>query len=134
VLLDWMLPGIGGDQVVVRLREEVGWGLPVLFVTSRDREADIVRALEAGADDYMVKPVSKAETLARVAALDRRTRGPAGGSATVELPPFVLDPAERLILRDGEAVALAPREYELAAFLLRNVGRLLSRRHLFESV
>jgi len=134
VLLDWMLPGIGGDRVVVGLREQVGWGLPVLFVTGRDREEDIVRALEAGADDYMIKPRSKAETLARVAVLDRRARGPAGGSASVEMPPFALDPARRLITRNGESVDLTPREFELATFLLRNVGRLLSRRHILESV
>jgi len=134
VLLDWMLPGIGGDGVVKRLREQVGWGLPVLFVTNRDREEDIVRALEAGTDDYMIKPLNKAETLARIVALDRRARGPAGASASLELAPFVLDSARRRIERDGEPVDLAPREFELAAFLLRNVGRLLSRRHILESV
>ncbi len=74
VMLDWELPDINGDQVLVKLREVVDWPIPVLFVTNRDSEHDIVRALQSGADDYVVKPAKRLETLARVQALGRRAR------------------------------------------------------------
>lgn len=133
VLLDWGLPDISGDRVVTELRQSVGWQGPVIFVTARDREQDVVEALGAGADDYMSKPVKRGETLARIAAALRR----ASAHETVRahtFEPFGFDAAARQATRDGEAVALTDKEFDLAVYLFKNSGRLLSRGHILEAV
>ncbi|ETA65390.1 response regulator receiver domain protein [Bordetella pertussis H918] len=75
ILLDWQLPDMNGDEVVRRLRTSYGFAVPIIFLTSRDQESDLVQGLQAGADDYIVKPMRPAELLARVAALLRRSQG-----------------------------------------------------------
>ena len=132
-LLDWQVPDISGTEVLVWLRETVSKTVPVLFVTARDSEEDIVFALERGADDYMVKPVRRQEMLARVNALLRRAF-PHAEKATLDFPPFLIDATRREITRGTEKVPLRPKEFELAVVLFRNIGRLLSRGHLQESV
>lgn len=132
-LLDWQVPDISGTEVLVWLRETVSTTVPVLFVTARDSEEDIVFALERGADDYMVKPVRRQEMLARANALLRRAF-PHAEKVILDLPPFLIDTTHREISRDNEKIRLRPKEYELAVALFRNVGRLLSRGHLQESV
>ncbi|MBI3776339.1 MAG: response regulator transcription factor [Gammaproteobacteria bacterium] len=77
LLLDWNLPAISGDEILIWVRRHLDWRMPVLFVTSRSGEDDIVRALELGADDYMVKPIRRGELLARIGALARRSEGTA---------------------------------------------------------
>jgi DNA-binding response OmpR family regulator len=133
-ILDWGLPDIPGDQVLVDLREHLDWHLPVLFITSRDQEQDVVHALERGADDYMAKPVKKAETLARIKALARRSQPLDQSRGKLLCDPFRIDLGIREITRQGERVDLTQKEFELALFLFRNVGRLLSRGHILESV
>lgn len=132
-LLDWQVPDISGTEVLVWLRETVSAAVPVLFVTARDSEEDIVYALERGADDYMVKPIRRQEMLARVSALLRRAF-PNAEKAVLEYPPFLIDTTRREITRGEEKIRLRPKEYELAVVLFRNVGRLLSRGHLQETV
>ena len=134
VVLDWMLPDVEGDNVLSTLREEHRNPVPVLFVTGRDDEDDIVRMLSAGADDYMCKPVSRGETLARLGALDRRARAHVERHDAVEVGPFSIDPDSRSLRRDGRLVELTHMEFELALFLFRNFGRLLSRGHVLQSV
>lgn len=130
LMIDWELPGLSGIEVVTRVRERLDWHIPILFVTARDREEDIVQALEAGADDYMIKPVRQMEILARLRALQRRS----GGQEAVEFAPYRFDRANRTVIKDGQPVQLTSKEYELAEFLFRNTGRLLSRGHILESV
>jgi len=134
VILDWMLPDTSGDQLLAWLRANVDWQIPVIFVTSRDTEEDIVHGLNLGADDYITKPVRRNEFLARLGAVLRRTAPAPAKDELLDLPPFRIDTAARRIARDGQDIDLTQKEYELALFLFRNPGRLLSRRHLLESV
>ena len=134
VVMDWMLPDMTGDAALKVLREEHRNPVPVLFVTGRDEEQDIVAMLTAGADDYMRKPVSRAEVLARISALDRRSRAHIERDGVLTVPPFEIDADKRVLRRDGEPVELTRMEFELALFLFRNLGRLLSRGHVLQSV
>ena len=135
IILDWMLPDTDGDQVLASLRERAGWRVPVIFVTARDAEADIVRGLELGADDYITKPVRPAELLARIQAVMRRSQ-PAdpAGAAVLDVPPYRVDSSTRTVLLAGQPVDLTHMEFELTQFLFRNVDRVLSRGHILESV
>ena len=134
LVLDWMVPDLSGEEVLRTLRDEQRSRLPVIFVTGRDDEADIVRMLTAGADDYMCKPVSRAETLARLDALDRRSRAHLDSEPVLRVGPFSIDPEARTVLRDGTRIELTRMEFDLALFLFRNLGRLLSRGHVLQSV
>ena len=133
LIIDWMLPDISGDQVLAWVRGNLGWGVPVLFVTARDEEGDIVRALKLGADDYMVKPVRMAEFSARVGALLRRAY-PDNANSVMVFGRYRFIAETRGLEMDGKPVELKAREYELALFLFQNLGRLLSRDHLREII
>jgi len=132
-LLDWQVPDVSGAEVLSWIRANVSKRVPVLFVTVRDTEEDIVFALEHGADDYMVKPPRKQELLARVNALLRRAY-PNEEPSHLSFPPFEIDTQRGEIKRDGVKIELTPKEFELAVVLFRNVGRLMSRGHLQEAV
>lgn len=133
VILDWNLPDESGIELIRWLRGELGRDVPVLFATAREDEQDLVEALEAGADDYLTKPLRERETLARVTALSRRAQGRTSDEA-LHAPPFAFDLVHGRVSRTGETIALTNREFQLATFLFRNPGRLLSRRHILESV
>lgn len=130
LLMDWELPGLSGIDAVMRVRERLDWHIPILFVTAREGEEDIVQALEAGADDYMIKPVRRMELLARLSALQRR----AGVGQATEFMPYRFDRGSRTVNYGDQAVQLTVKEYELAEFLFRHAGQLLSRGHILESV
>lgn len=133
-LLDWHVPDLSGEEVVKWLREKQQSTVPVLFATSRDSEADIVNALTAGADDYMVKPVRRLELLARVEALLRRNRPKNSDAELIEVGPYAINLAERVVTLDKTPIELTDKEYDLTVFLFRNIGRLTSRGHISESV
>lgn len=134
-LLDWEVPGMSGAEVLVWIRANIAEPVPVLFVTARQREEDIVHALSSGADDYMVKPLGKLELLARIAALGRRARaGQRVEEEVLEFGNLSVDCRSRQVKLAGTAVAMTQKDYELALFLLRNIGRLLSRGHILEAV
>jgi two-component system response regulator QseB len=128
-LLDLGLPRKAGLAVLRRLRER-GSMLPVLVLTARDAITDRVEGLDAGADDYVVKPFDLAELAARIRAVTRRKGGRA--QATIEHGDVTLDPATREVRRNGELVALSPREFALLQALLDQPGRILSRGQLEE--
>jgi two-component system response regulator RegX3 len=132
-ILDWQVPDISGAEVLKWLRNTVSRTVPVLFVTVRDSEQDIVFALESGADDYMIKPARQNELLARVHALLRRAY-PREEETRLNFPPFEIDTQRGEIKRAGAKIELTPKEFDLAVILFRNVGRLMSRAHLQESV
>ena len=134
VLLDWHLPDIDGDDVVRWLRTHIGARIPVIFLTNRSAEDDLVEGLRAGADDYIVKPMRPLELLARVAALLRRSQITEPVDQTIEVARYRVDPAARVITLDDAAITLAPKEFELALLFFRNVGRLMSRDVLAECV
>lgn len=138
VMLDWELPDTTGIEVLHQIRRIMRLDLPVLFCTQRDSERDVVTALEAGADDYLVKPIRAAELTARILALGRR----AGiDSACQENTQDVLqegqyhfDLIKRVATRNGELAVLTDKDFDLAVCLFSNVGRVLSRHYLLELV
>jgi DNA-binding response OmpR family regulator len=131
LIVDWHLPDTTGPEVVRWVREHIGPQLPVLFVTHRQEERDIVEGLDSGADDFMTKPVRIGELSARVAALLRRAY-PDSRDEVLEFGPYRFLPESRSLEVHGKPVELKNREYELALFLFQNMGRLLSRDHLKE--
>ena len=134
LIMDWNLPDTTGPEILAWVRQNHDWKIPVLFTTSRDAEEDIVRALESGADDYIVKPLKRAETLARLGALLRRALPDDGSDDTYSCTPFEFDVRNQRVTVNDEAVNLTNREFQLALFLFRNSGRLLSRRYILEHV
>ena len=132
LLLDWMMPDMTGLEVLDWLRQLEN-PTPVIFVTSRDAEEDIVQALTHGADDYLVKPPRAGELLARLQALKRRADG-AGGGGALTVEPYAFDPSQSVVRLHGEIMELTQRQFELALVLFRNTGRLLSRQYLLEAV
>lgn len=133
LILDWYLPDMNGPEIVQWVRKNLGAKMPILFVTNRQAEQDIVAGLACGADDFMGKPVRVGELSARVAALLRRTYAPAP-EATLTFGRYQFHPEARSVEIDGQLIDLKNREYDLALFLFRNLGRLLSRDHLREIV
>lgn len=134
IILDWMLPGTTGDELLTWIRQQTDWPVPVLFITAKDEEASIVYALSNGADDYMVKPVRHAELLARVTALSRRSQWGNKTEETLDMEPFEVKLDQRTLLMNGEPIELTEREFDLAVFFFRNRGRILSRPHIMEVV
>lgn len=134
-LIDWMLPDQSGHEVLRCLRQERTITAPVIFVTSRDAEEDIVAGLDAGADDYMVKPLRRLELLSRLEAVWRRAHAHNTQPQSVDQPPYRIDLEHRRVLRNGVPVeSLTEKEFALALFLFQNLGRLLSRGHLLEAI
>jgi two-component system OmpR family response regulator len=131
VILDVMMPGMDGIALTRSLRES-GLQTPILMLTARDAAADVVRGLDAGADDYLTKPFSFKILLARLRAISRRAVRPA--VATLEIDDLALDPASRQVLRGGQPVSLTATEFRVLEFLLRRPGRAASRSAIIEAV
>jgi two-component system OmpR family response regulator len=131
IVLDVMLPDLDGFEVSRRLREAGRWS-PVLMLTARDAVADRVAGLDAGADDYLTKPFSFAELLARLRALVRR--GAAERPPVLRVGDLSLDPARRTVTRDGVSIDLTAREFALLEYLMRRAGEVLTRTQLIEHV
>jgi len=132
VILDLMLPELDGLRVLRAARGE-GHAMPILVLTARGEEADKVRGLKLGADDYVTKPFGLLELLARVEALLRR-HGPAPGGAVERFGDVVVDATARTVTRGGEPVELAPKELDLLLALIRHRGAVVSRLELMREV
>jgi DNA-binding response OmpR family regulator len=132
-VLDWEVPELSGLHVLRWIRRALPRGLPVLFVTYRDAEQDIVDALNQGADDYLRKPVRRGELLARVNALLRRA-WPDAGDETTAFGRYVFNCDETRVSLDAQDIVLTQKEFAIALLLFRHMGRLVSRGHLFEAV
>lgn len=131
IILDVMLPGMNGFEVAAELRRRQV-ETPILMLTVKDRIEDKVKGLDSGADDYLTKPFSFAELLARIRALLRR--GALAVPATLRLADLTLDPASHRVTRANQAVELTSREFALLDFLMRNAGRVLTRTSIIEHV
>ena len=135
VILDLMLPELSGIEVCRIIRAESG--VPIVMLTAKDSELDKVVGLELGADDYVTKPFSLRELSARIRALFRRSEQAAtsvGGPSIVDLGRVQVDLAGHRLLRDGQALPIKPKAFELLAFLLRNPGQAFTRDQLLEHV
>ncbi|MCB1714118.1 MAG: response regulator transcription factor [Candidatus Competibacteraceae bacterium] len=134
VILDWMLPDTDGIQLLQWIRKNVNWPLPVIFVTGKDSEADIVRALTEGADDYMSKPVQRFELLARIDAVSRRSQAQEPSQQLLDFGAYTIDVQTRTVSLNDDPIEMTQKEFDLVLFLFRNAGRILSRGHIMESV
>jgi DNA-binding response OmpR family regulator len=134
LVLDWNVPDLSGVEVLKRVRQRLHSSVPVLFVTGRNREDDVVLALREGADDYMIKPVRRLELLARLEALARRGRHGQEQAEVLEVDAFRVDCQTRTVMRHGRQVDLTAKDFDLSVLFLRNIGRLLSRGHIRETV
>jgi two-component system response regulator MprA len=140
LILDLMLPNLDGINVTQRIRAaenpEAGERLPILMLTARDSVADRVAGLNAGADDYLVKPFDFEELVARVRALLRRTRQPAAAQANeiLQFADITLDLTSRTLTRGEEEIELTPREFDLLALFLRHPNQVLTRSTLMQRV
>ena len=132
LVLDVMLPKRSGLDIVRRVRAEK-LDVPILLLTARDTVDDRVLGLDAGADDYLVKPFNNKELLARIRALTRRTCN-LTGTELMEAGPFTLDLTERIVRRDGEQLNLTVKEFQLLELLLRNKGKVLSKEIILDRV
>jgi DNA-binding response OmpR family regulator len=135
IVLDIMLPQIDGLEVMRRVREEDGDGTAIILLTARGEEDDRIAGLRLGADDYIVKPFSPGELVARVDAVLRRLNaGAEGDEEPIELDGLRIEPAARRVVRDGEELALTQREFDLLLHLARNPGRVFTREELMDAV
>lgn len=132
LILDWQLPDCEGIDILARLRQQQNFRGPIVFATAKDSEEDIVRGLSTGADDYIVKPLRKAELLARLSAVWRRSGRELPD--VLELGQVKLDLKEVQAFVEGERVELKPTEFKLAACVFANRGKLLSRQFLLREV
>ena len=134
VILDWMIEGTSGIEVCRRLRRDKATAhVPIIMLTAREAEEDRIRGLDTGADDYVTKPFSPRELLARVAAVLRRMRPALAGEA-IEIGDLRLDPVAHRVERKGQQLRLGPTEYRLLRFFMEHPRRVFSRGQLLDAV
>jgi two-component system phosphate regulon response regulator PhoB len=134
VLVDWMLPDMSGLELVRQLRRDSNTrDIPIMMLTARAEETDKVAGLDSGADDYLTKPFSARELLARIQAVLRRS-APAGEAERVEVEGLTLDQAGHRVVAEGKTVPLGPTEYRLLAFLMTHPDRVYTRSQLLDRV
>jgi two-component system phosphate regulon response regulator PhoB len=134
LVLDWMLPGISGVELARRLKNDPHYKqLPIILLTARGEEADKIRGLEIGADDYMTKPFSPKELVARIKAVMRRS-GKLNESGQISVDTIVLDPEQHRLSIDGKTLEISPTEFKLMQFFMSNPDKVYSRTHLLDQV
>lgn len=134
IILDWMLPGVSGIEICRRLKSNAETRkIPVIMLTARSEEADRVRGLETGADDYVIKPYSVIELMARVRTQLRRVR-PASVGERLEFADILLDAETHRVTRGGDAIKLGPTEFRLLSTFMEKPGRVWSREQLLDRV
>lgn len=134
LVIHWQAPNVSGAEVIHWVRERLPANLPVLFMTSRSSEDDIVAGLAAGADDYMIKPVRRGELVARVQALLRRAYPAQNTVEQIQFGPYIFEVRTGRLTMHGKPVELTQKEFDLALLFFRNIGRPLSRAYILEAV
>lgn len=134
LILDWLVPDMNGLEVLKWVRNTIDWRIPILFITQRDAEENVVEALQGGADDYMSKPVKRAEMLARIESISRRNQSVSSEDDNLECAPYMLNRSSRTVKLNGENIEVTRKEFELTLFFFKNAGRVLSRGYILETV
>lgn len=134
LILDWQVPDLSGTEILHWVREKLSPTLPVLFMTSRSGEDDIVAGLAAGADDYMIKPIRRSEMVARVQALLRRAYPTQAASEHLQFGIYKFETRAGRVSVNEVPVEMTQKEFDLALLLFRNLGRPLSRAYILEAV
>jgi DNA-binding response OmpR family regulator len=132
LLVDWLLPDGNGGDVLRWVRGNIGWQLPCIVITARDEETAVVAALEAGADDYIVKPAKPLELMARIAAASRRGRP--GALPVLRAGDYEIDIERQRLSLAGNVIEMTQKEFDLSVCLFQNLGKLLSRDFLLNKV
>lgn len=134
ILLDWMLPGISGVELARRLKNDAGYkDLPIILLTARGEEEDKIRGLEIGADDYITKPFSPKELIARIKAVMRRS-GKLSESGQLSVGDLTLDAEQHRLTIAGHTLEVSPTEFRLMQFFMTNPDKVYSRTHLLDQV
>ncbi|HEX3703581.1 MAG TPA: response regulator transcription factor, partial [Vicinamibacterales bacterium] len=134
LILDLGLPGMDGLDVARRLRRDADTDVPIIMLTARVEESDRLRGLDVGADDYVTKPFSPREVVARVRAVLRRAEPRAGGTSVLKRGDLAIDVPKMTLTRNGAAIDLTPTEFQLVAALARQPGRVFTRSQLLDAV
>jgi len=134
ILMDWMMPGVSGIELTRRLRKDSSTeDIPIIMLTARVNEDDKVSGLDAGADDYLIKPFSPRELMARIKAVLRRC-SPGEDSGTLTVGKLQIDTLSRRVFSGGKEIHLGPTDYRLLEFFMKHTGRVYSRSHLLDRV
>jgi DNA-binding response OmpR family regulator len=134
LIIHWQVPNLSGAEVIRWARDRLPANLPVLFITSRSSEDDIIAGLAAGADDYMIKPIRRGELVARVQALLRRAYPTQNTAEQIRFGQYIFESRTGRLTIDGKPVELTQKEFDLALLFFRNIGRPLSRAYILEAV
>ncbi|QLG87777.1 response regulator transcription factor [Chitinibacter bivalviorum] len=132
LLLDWNLPDYSGGMIIKWVRENIGWQIPIMVATAVEEESNVVAALKAGADDYLIKPIKPLEILARIDVLGRRFKSIA--PQILHLGDYEIDTSQRAIRKMGNEIELTQKEFDLALYLFQHPGKLFSRMNLLEKI
>ena len=132
LLLDWMLPDGSGLDALSWARQTVGWNVAVVVLTARDDETTVIQALQAGADDFVVKPAKQLELLARLTTAVRRSSP--NGILVLKLGAYEVDLSRHLLSVQGQAQTMTQKEFDLAVYMFQNPSKLLSRDHLLNKI
>ncbi len=134
ILLDWMMPGISGVDFAARLRRENEYQVGIIMLTAKDNEEDLVRGLDVGADDYIIKPFSTKELISRINAVHRRLNTVENTGDTIKAGKITIDSLQHRILIDQQNVDFSPTEFKLLHFLMSNPDRVFERDQLLDNV
>jgi len=134
LIIDWVLPDIHGDDVLRWVRNNLGWEIPVIFMTFRDSSEDIAKILRLGADDYISKSVESTELLARISSLQRRARFTPPTNNILNVGDYSVDSSQHKVSYKGQDIKLTPKEFKLAQYLFKNVNQLRTRADLLANV
>jgi two-component system phosphate regulon response regulator PhoB len=134
ILLDWMLPNLSGIEICRRIRRnKATQNVPIIMLTARAEESDRVRGLDTGADDYVTKPFSPKELIARIKAVLRRIR-PSLSGETLSFDDIILDAVSHKVTRGGKPIHLGPTEFRILRYFMENPGRVFSREQLLDNI
>ncbi|MDH3695183.1 MAG: response regulator transcription factor [Gammaproteobacteria bacterium] len=134
LLFDWLVPELSGIEVLKRVRLSNPRPIPVIFITLQDQDSHIVEALELGADDFMIKPITREVLIARIHAVTRRNGSMIKRSAPLKIPPYLIDIEAESIRFNGHEPGLTHKEFAVALCLFQNIGQIVSRKYLLQSV